>query len=226
MAAPDVRWAEAVEALAAEYEALTAVIGDMGSSDLQQHSGCSGWSNADLIYHLHFDAHRALVTFNSPVSGPADKTYVDYWLGYQAADPRAKRHSKFVKKVVAAHADVTYVPHWWLNAAPAAVRAARNTEGLGHVTTQGHVFRVADFIATLVVEATVHHLDLAIHPDPRPAQRAVALTVKTLDGLLGVPRPHWWNDLTYLKKATGRAELDRDDHGVLGGVSSRFPLFS
>ena len=30
------------------------------------------------------------------------------------------------------------------------------------VTTQGHVLRTADFIATLAVEAAVHYLDLTV----------------------------------------------------------------
>jgi hypothetical protein len=226
MTVGEVRWAEAVEALSSEYEILTEVIGNLGSTDLERLSGCAGWSNADLVYHLQHDAHRALVTFHSPVSGPATTTYVEYWRGYQAMNHRAKRHAEFVKEVVAAHSDITFVPPWWLKAAPAAVRAARATEDLGHVTTQGHVFRVADFIATLVVEATVHHLDLTIDPEPRPAQRAVALTVKTLDGLLGEPRPEWWDDLTFIRKATGRAELDRPDLAAMAKTAQRFPLFS
>ena len=31
---------------------------------------------------------------------------------------------------------------------------------IGCVETQGHVLRASDFVATLVLEATVHHLDL------------------------------------------------------------------
>jgi hypothetical protein len=226
MPVAEVRWSEAFEAFISQYDTLTEAIGSLQRDDLARQSGCKGWTNADLIFHLQFDAHRALVTFNTPVAGPADINYVDYWRGYQAGDESAKLHAKFVHKATAALSDVTRVSRWWLEAAPAAVRAARATENIGHVTTQGHVFRIPDFLATLVVEATVHHLDLNVDPGPRPASRAVALTVKTLDGLLDAERPEGWDDLSYLRKATGREALDRRERKELGDAADRLPLFS
>jgi len=46
-------------------------------------------------------------------------------------------------------------------AAAAATHAAALPPAGAKVATQGHVLLAADFLATLAVEATIHHLDLA-----------------------------------------------------------------
>jgi hypothetical protein len=112
----------------------------------------------------------------------------------------------------------------------AAVRAA--AAGLatkGHrIETQGHVLRAADFVATLVLEATVHHLDLIVGlPDaPEPDPEGLQVTARTLDGLFG---PEAWDEIawdttTYILKATGREPLNEADLDMLGPHASRLPL--
>jgi hypothetical protein len=112
----------------------------------------------------------------------------------------------------------------------AAVRAA--AVGLavkGHrVETQGHVLLAKDFVATLVLEATVHHLDLIVGlPDaPEPDPEALQVTARTLDGLFGPEA--WdvigWDTMTYVLKGTGRLPLDEDDADMLGPHADRLPL--
>lgn len=87
----------------------------------------------------------------------------------------------------------------WADTAPAAVRAAGTADPQGCITTQGHVLRVADFLATLTTEAVLHHLDDAV-------------------------RPADWDDLTYLLKATGREPLTDRDRVALGEAAGWFPL--
>ncbi|MDT7543702.1 MAG: hypothetical protein QOH48_855 [Actinomycetota bacterium] len=114
-----------------------------------------------------------------------------------------------------------------MGTAGAAIRNSRTSE-VDPVTTQGHVLNAADFIATLVVEATIHHLDLLANlaGKPAPATEAVFLTTATLDGLLDGPRPSHWREETYILKATGRAPLTMEDRTILGGASDRIPVFS
>ncbi len=96
------------------------------------------------------------------------------------------------------------------------------------VSTQGHVLETADFVVTLVVEATIHHLDLVANLEggADPAAAAVALTTTTLAGLLDAPRPGRWDDRPYLRKGTGREPLTEADHAALGPAASSIPLFS
>ncbi|MDT7543701.1 MAG: hypothetical protein QOH48_856 [Actinomycetota bacterium] len=66
----------AVEALSAEYGRISEIVSALSPVELVQWSGCVGWTNADLIFHMLLDAQRALVALNSPGSGPVDRDFV------------------------------------------------------------------------------------------------------------------------------------------------------
>lgn len=98
------------------------------------------------------------------------------------------------------------------------------------MTTQGHVLRVPDLLATLTTEAVVHHLDLVLDlPDaPLPGVLATRVAVTTMDGLLSddAVRPAAWSDADYLLKATGRLPLTDRDQLELGEVAGWFPCWA
>src|SRR3954453_18900404 len=75
----------------------------------------------------------------------------------------------------------------WTDLAGAAVRAATAADPAACVSTQGHVLTVADFLATLVAEAVIHHLDAVVSlPDaPEPKPEATAIATSTVEGLFG-----------------------------------------
>lgn len=217
---------ESVAALDAEYGALDELASGLTREELLDLSACRGWSRADLLFHMLLDAQRALVTLHSPVGGPADTDFVSYWRGFSASDERARAHARFVRLSVAASSDPGRIVSRWRETS-AAARHAASVAADGFVTTQGHVLTTADFLATLVVEATIHHLDLVAGVDREPpAAAGVALTTKTIDGLLGAARPLRWDDHTYLRKATGREPLDDDDRAALGDAAATLPVFS
>jgi uncharacterized protein (TIGR03083 family) len=217
----------AVGALAAEYSLLTKIVTALRQTDLLQPSGCLGWTNADLIFHMLLDAQRALVTFNSPAIGPVDRDFVTYWKGFLATDESSQEHARFVRINAASHRNPTTICSRWAATAEAAIRSSQ-TANIDPVATQGHVLNIADFIATLVVEATIHHLDLVANlAETRPpAPPAVHITTMTIDGLLKAPRPLDWSDETYILKATGRAPLMEADRTALGSAGHRIPVFS
>jgi hypothetical protein len=107
------------------------------------------------------------------------------------------------------------------------VRAARAFDAAGRLAAQGSVFPVADFVAILVTEAVVHHLDMIVSlPDaPPPAPKAVAIAVATMAGLVGPPGlPDTWDPHEALLKGTGRLGLSGMDHATLGDRARLFPL--
>jgi hypothetical protein len=113
----------------------------------------------------------------------------------------------------------------WQETAPAAVRLA----GLAPypvVATQGHALTVPNFLGTLAVEATIHHLDMIVEfpAAPLPSSRCLALVRRTLDGLLGTPVTIAWDDTTYALKGTGRSPLTDTDRTHLARLANRFPL--
>ncbi|GAB3949940.1 maleylpyruvate isomerase N-terminal domain-containing protein [Micromonospora vulcania] len=216
------------EALAQAYDGITAVVAERDDADLLRPTRCRGWVVADLLFHVLCDAQRALVTLASPVDGPADADDVSYWRGFPPGDDDSARHAWWVRRSAAAFERPGGIVRLWADTAPAAVRAAAAADPAGHVTTQGHVLRVPDFLATLTTEAVVHHLDLT--PDlpgaPPPGPLAVRVAVTTMDGLLSdeAVRPTGWDDQEFLLKATGRVPLTDRDRLELGESAGWFPL--
>ncbi|MGW3890864.1 maleylpyruvate isomerase N-terminal domain-containing protein [Micromonospora chokoriensis] len=216
------------EALAQAYAGISAVVDALDDTGLQRTTRCHGWLVADLLLHVLGDAQRALVALASPVDGPADVDDVSYWRDFPGGDDEATGHAWWVRRSAAAFDRPTGIVRLWRETAPAAVRAAASTNPQGYVTTQGHVLRVPDFLATLTTEAVVHHLDLIVDlPDaPPPGPLATRVAVATMDGLLSddTVRPVAWSDHDFLLKATGRVPLTDRDRLELGESAGWFPL--
>jgi mycothiol maleylpyruvate isomerase-like protein len=239
----DLSQVAALDALDAVYRNVTAAAGGLGEADLMRPSRCTGWAVADVLYHELLDARRALRTFASPADRPPDRDDVSYWTGYApgADDSSGDRpsgggapayaeesaaHARYVRIAAAAYPPGALA--WeWSETAAAAVRAGR---ACGHkaVATQGHVLTVADFAATLAVEAAVHYLDLtvALPGAPAPEPVSLALVRRVLTGLLGAPLPASWDDVTAALRGTGRDPLSAADRQALGPSAGKFPLFA
>ncbi|HEX5919797.1 MAG TPA: hypothetical protein VFY76_18195, partial [Nocardioides sp.] len=78
------------------------------------------------------------------------------------------------------------------------------------VATQGHVLRTPDFLSTLLVEITVHHLDLVVDLPAAAGPTAAGLieTRRVLEGLLGEPLLPEWDDTEVALRGTGRLPSD------------------
>ncbi|SCL15757.1 TIGR03083 family protein [Micromonospora rhizosphaerae] len=216
------------EALAQAYDGITAVVTGLDDDGLQHPTRCRGWLVADLLFHVLCDAQRALVALASPADGPADVDDVSYWRSFASGGEGSVRHAWWARRSAAAFDRPSGVVRSWSETAPAAVRAAAAADPNGFVTTQGHVLRVPDLLATLTTEAVIHHLDLVVElPDaPPPAELPTRVAVATMDGLLSddAVRPAGWDDVEYLLKAAGRAPLSERDRLELGEAAGWFPL--
>ncbi|MGZ0148379.1 maleylpyruvate isomerase N-terminal domain-containing protein [Kribbella sp. WER1] len=207
------------------YGRLTETVQGLSDADFARETRCPGMPVAPLLVHLLYDAERALTAFASPAVVEPDRDFVSYW-----ADVPAQGDTSFVRTVASAYRRPAMLVQHWREVSEAAVRAA--AMGLatkGHrIETQGHVLRASDFVATLVLEATVHHLDLTVGlpAAPEPDPEALQVTARTLDGLFGPDA--WdviaWDTTTYVLKATGRVPLDEADHDMLGPHAKRLPL--
>ncbi|OLR93825.1 maleylpyruvate isomerase N-terminal domain-containing protein [Actinokineospora bangkokensis] len=227
--APDRR--AVVDALRRCYAAITEVtehIEGAGGGLAGVGTGCAGWHAGDLLFHQLCDARRALVALNTPGDRAPDRDAVTYWLGFpgradttDTSDTTDDEHARFVRAVTAAYPPGALVAEWRATAAAAVVAAQRCPHPA--VGTQGHVLTTTDFLDTLVVEATVHHLDLTAEVPDAPAADPDGLrrVRRVLDGLLGHPAPFDWDDRTYALKGTGRLPLT----GAETALADRFPLF-
>ncbi|MFG1906308.1 maleylpyruvate isomerase family mycothiol-dependent enzyme [Kribbella sp. NPDC048928] len=209
------------------YGRLTETVQGLSDADFERETRCPGMPVGPLLVHLLYDAERALIAFASPAVVEPDRDFVTYW---QDFPPQPDGDTSFVRSVATAYRKPGLLVQHWREVSEAAVRAA--AAGLatkGHrVETQGHVLPAADFVATLVLEATVHHLDLTVGltDAPEPDPEGLQVTARTLDGLFG---PEAWDEIgwdttTYILKATGRLPLDEDDLTMLGPHATRLPL--
>jgi uncharacterized protein (TIGR03083 family) len=220
-------------ALEAAYRNITTVADGLGEAELMLPSLCAGWALGDVLYHQLLDARRALRALASPSAGPPDVDDIGYWLPYSPHSGRdeavgraeAAAHARHVRIVAAAYPPGALA--WeWRETSSAACRAARACPHQA-VTTQGHVLRTADFIATLAVEAAVHYLDLTagLPGSPTPDGASLALVRRVLDGLLGTPMPGDWDDRTYALKGTGRVPVADAERQAIGPLADQLPLF-
>ncbi|HEU4949109.1 MAG TPA: maleylpyruvate isomerase N-terminal domain-containing protein [Kribbella sp.] len=215
------------------YGRLTETVARLSDADFERPTRCEGMAVGPLLVHLLYDAERALVAFATLATVEPDRDFVTYWHDFpgRAHGHRPEPHLRFVQVVASAYErpSESLVKHW-TELSEAAVRAAAlaAAEPERRVGTQGHVLKIRDFVATLVFEATVHHLDLIVDlPDaPEPDPEALRLTARTLDGLFGPEA--WdvigWDTRTYVLKATGRLALTPEDVEMLGPYATRLPL--
>ena len=78
---------------------------------------------------------------------------------------------------------------------------------------------------TLIVEATIHYLDLTLNLQAPPAPASALLHVRNvLGGLLGAELQLAWDDVEYALKGTGRVALTAADRDLLGDLALKFPL--
>ena len=160
----------AVAALETAYGAVTSIVGNLDAPDFARATGCAHWSVDALLFHLMLDAQRALMALAAPAPEPADTDAVSYWTAYAAeadADEQlTEQTARFAVRSAAAYGRPSGLVLHWTHLSGAAVSAAKRSEPDLSVATQGLRLRTDDFPETLVVEATIHHLDPAAHRLP------------------------------------------------------------
>jgi len=247
---PEIDGPAVLGALTETYAAVTAAVAHLPDEAFDRPTRCTGWNVRDVLFHLLLDPQRALVAFASPTAAEPTTDFVSYWRPYRPGTAGAARTAEYVRRGSAAYLRVSHLVEDWQETAEAALRAAATAQMAGwaqaqvvgrtarrrgreaftpvavRVRTQGLVIAIPDLLATLTVEAALHHLDITVNlPDP-PAVPAAALEVVrlTLAGLLGAPLPATWDGETCALKGTGRVDLEDDDRDRLGPLSERFPL--
>jgi hypothetical protein len=110
-------------------------------------------------------------------------------------------HAKFVRRVAASYPSNVEIARQWAETAAAVVHAPNALSAGQRVAAQGHELAIGDSLATLAVEATIHHLDLAADAQLRGSRtEGLAVVRHTLDGILDRPVPADWDDTAYALK--------------------------
>jgi Mycothiol maleylpyruvate isomerase N-terminal domain len=211
-------------ALRIAYGDLVGLAASLDEAGSWRPTACAGWAVRDLVHHLLGDAQRALVALATPASGPADKDAMTYWVSSPGA-PEADSRGIRASRTMASQWRLDFLTATFAETAAAVLTLAGRAAPEEFVATQGQVLCVDDLLATLVVEATIHHLDMTVDLHRAgPRSEPVEVTRATLDALLGRPTPQAWNSEQWLRAATGRAELDQEQRSYLGPDVTRLPL--
>jgi hypothetical protein len=215
------------EAFVAEYTLLDQLAASLSDQQLLLPSRCLGWSVCDVLCHLDLGMVEILVALASPTDRQADTDFAAYWRDCCAPGEPDLGHARWIRLVASAYARPGGVVRHLRLTAGAALRQAPAAPADRRLEFQGHVIEPGDFLATWVVEAAVHHLDLTLQlPDaPPPAPASLQVTRETLDALLGEPLARDWDDTSYALKGTGRLPLTGEEARALGPLAGRFPLF-
>lgn len=215
---------DGLDALRCAYADLSEIVAGLDEPASWRPTRCAGWAVRDLVFHLLGDAQRALVALATPSAGPADRDAVTYWTDAPGGPDPDSRGLRATRTMASAWR-LSGLVDTYVETAEAVVALAARARPDDLVATQGHVLRVGDLLATLTVEAVVHHLDLLLDLDrPGPAPASLAVVRTTLDGLLGRPAPGGWDDETWVLLGTGRRASTADERTALGADADRLPL--
>ena len=213
-----------LDALDAAYGDLSRLIGSLDEAQSWKSTRCTGWVVRDLILHLLGDAQRGLVALATPADRDPDRNAVTYWVDAPGAPDPESRGIRALRSM-ASQSSLSYLTSSYAETTAAVRVLARRTSLEATVTTQKHVLRVDDLLATLIVEAAIHHLDMIVELDyPGPADAALAVVRSTLDGLLGKATPADWSDTDWALVATGRIAPNEKHVEALGLDIGRLPL--
>jgi hypothetical protein len=194
-----------MDLLARTYDATTAAVSGLDERDFARPTRAEGWDVRALLLHQLLDAQRALVALATPTTQPADVDGTTYWHAWHPDQgDGGAAHAAYVRRAAAAYDGAAGLVGQWRETASAAARACAAADPEDRVATQGHVITVADLASTLVVEATVHLLDLTLHVPGGPPADALAHTRAVLESLYGGPLPAAWDHTEAVLRGTGR----------------------
>lgn len=213
-----------LSALRIAYADLAAVAVSVDEDESWRPTGCAGWTVRDVVHHLLGDAQRALVALATPALGPVDRTATTYWLDSPTA-PDPDSGGIRASRTMASQWRLNQLSATFAETATAVLTLAGRAAPTDLVATDGHVLSVDDLLDTLVVEATIHHLDMTTHLHRLgPQLEPLAVTRATLDRLLGRPTPDNWSSRGWVCAATGRAPLTEEHRSFLRIDVARLPL--
>lgn len=198
-----------------ECTAVDATLADV-RAEAWARRALGSWTLAELVAHLLRGASRLSAYADEPVDEAAPLLdRVAYFRRLTSADAPgvAERAVTDARKVDAETLPALFA-ETWRNDHDLAMAAPADRR----IATRFGPVRTDEFLATRVLEVTIHHLDLrsALDQPPAPSPTAGALTMHLLEGLLGGPRPRNLGRVRFLLAATGRVPSD----------DPRFPLIS
>jgi uncharacterized protein (TIGR03083 family) len=203
-----------LDAFRSECAAIDQTLADV-PTDAWTRTALGSWTLAELVAHLVRGVSRLTAYVDRAVEG--GEAAVDRFTYYEgvremAADVAARAVDE-ARKVDAETLPALFVEAWQADADLAESLPADRL-----ILTIRGPMRADEYVATRVLEVTIHHMDLrrALDLPANPTPEAGRLAMELLEGMLGAPHPHNMGRVRFLLTATGRMPSDDD----------RFPLLA
>ncbi|MFJ5927055.1 maleylpyruvate isomerase N-terminal domain-containing protein [Kitasatospora sp. NPDC092948] len=200
------------QAFRAEAGALGAALAGLGAGDRSRATRCEPWTVVELLAHVRVAVGRVEAMLAAPEPGRAEVTAVGYYRPDERFDA-ATNEARIALARDTAEDDTEAVAAFGRTWQDVAARFEAEAGTRVVRTRHGDPMLLTEFMITRVVELAVHGLDLADALD-RPAWLTdeasdvlESLLLKDADGP-SVRTALGWDRATFLRKATGRAELD------------------
>ncbi|MGW5119938.1 maleylpyruvate isomerase N-terminal domain-containing protein [Streptomyces noursei] len=211
------------------WTALRTAVAELPDEDFARPSGCTGWLVRDLVSHLIIDAQDVLITLVTPADTAPTRTAVTYWDVTDTPPTGDDPLDALTVRLAAAYEEPRLLRFHLDDVGSAAGRAAALADPDLRVGTRGEVLTAADYLATYVLEWTLHHLDLIAHlpaAAPPPAE-GLARARELLEGIAGTAFPASFSDADALLVGTGRrapTDAQRAALAAAGGPAVQLPL--
>lgn len=212
--------------LTQEIGDLRTVVAGLSDVDLTKPTSCTGWRVADVITHLRFGMEGLLQGLVAVTESPVDRDAISYWSDWPPRGLAGFSEVRWLWAQTASYAEAGALKAHFDDVADAAQLAIAHPLH-ARVSFQSHVMLINDFLSTWVTEFAVHHFDLIFELDDQlpPSGDVVRSLVVTLQTLTGTTNVEGWDQLSFIRKATGREPLSPDDFQRLVVNKDRFPAF-
>lgn len=215
-------------AYAAETAALAAFLARLDPGDWSRATRCPPMTIRDLVAHLLGQADGIVdVCAGGRVEGEAEKDRLTWW-SYDRESDAAETLGR-VLDLATRLPDGPLTVEFAARSAAAVEAAAALSAGDPVMRTGSGRIRLSDYLATRVLEATIHAWDVhnAVGLDPSPTPEGLAITTAIMRGLLGADvRDLGIGEVDLALTGSGRRRLNGDERRVLGPLADRFPLLT
>lgn len=220
---------EEIDALAAEGAKITALLRSLDTDAWSAPTRCPPWTVRELVVHmLSMVEHMGDTAGRAPVADAPVKDRVTWWDYDIEEDQEATR--EWVEKASTDYPVGPLTDLWSVavDECVAAVNAAL-ADGNRVVRPGDYPILLADYVATRVLEITIHSMDVrdafGLEPDPSP--EGLEVTLGILASRLGAdPLALGFDASDFILLSTGRRPITDQDRSQLGDHATKLPLLA
>jgi len=220
---------EEIDALAAEGAKTSAFLRGLDAPEWKAPTRCPPWDVREIVVHMTMMMEGVGETAIAPfLDVQPVKNRVTWW-DYDIEEDQAET-LRWVGEAGSRLPEGSLYERWH-TAIGRAVPAVIASLGDGDPVVQpgDNPILMSEYIATRVLEITIHSMDVrdAFGLAPDPAPEGLAITVEILERRLGAdPRAIGFDDADFTLLASGRRAPTAEDRKRLGSNASKLPLLA